>query len=872
MKRNLVVGGVVVALLATVLIVKLRGGEHAKPAGTANGSAAARPVTFDRDVDPRKLARASISGSVTDAATKAPIANARVCGDPSATALSEQDVREPSCAVTDARGAYTLKDVLPASYELAASAKSYRPAMYTRPGERTTKLIVAPGEATTNIDIALRPGGVELTGTVSDLTGGPIAGAFVRAHDRYIGYAAPVTTDAEGHFTIWTTPGPVHAFASAEGYTGTGDDARAPGTIELWLTPESSLAGVVIDAKTNQPVPDVPVRANLEGGGWGETDATSDVTDAQGAFRISRLPPGRYTFSTRSAHGIGDSDGSTLVGLGQHVEGVVVRMHAAVRVSGKLIKADGSPCTDGWVSMRDRVNDDHSASGSAESDGTVDIDPLLPGTYKVEARCRGARKRDDYPDIVVADKDITGQVWPVDAGSSVRGRVTTASGDPVAGARIQARSVAVGARDAPRYGDDDTAPDGSFVMGWMYPGTYTVDVNTDLGNPPTEGWTVEVPPDAVVEKNFVLEDGGALAGTVVDTSDKPVAGANIDASPTTNGRKRKETKTAADGSFKLERLLPIEHFLSISGRWGSLRRADGSFDTVKIEAGKTTNVRVVVETQNGVIRGTVLDMKGVPSPDAFINIARESDKSSSDTAIAFTRYGRPIITGTDGTFTISGLGPGKYAVRAYTRGGGEAIAEHVPVGGNAKLQLRATGSLSGTVTGGGAVIESLRITLQSTTGFRRDESYLRSSGTFTLDNLPAGTFELSAITPTAYKRMTVTVAEGEARTGVTIALDPFVTLTGRIVDATTKQPVPRLDMFIQLRLGSSGYSIRGTANNRNVTDDTGRFLIESVPLGTVELHGFAKSGEQSEYHVNLTREITGTGTVDLGDILVTKRK
>src|SRR5690606_31412340 len=117
--------------------------------------------------------------------------------------------------------------------------------------------------------------------------------------------------------------------ASADGYARTSKAARAPGTVALLLTPESSLSGTVVDGTTGAPVEgaDITVEQNT----WYDQDGHADRTDAQGVFRVTQLPPARYMITARTDHGYGHSEGSTLVGLGQHVDGVVVKLFPAVK-------------------------------------------------------------------------------------------------------------------------------------------------------------------------------------------------------------------------------------------------------------------------------------------------------------------------------------------------------------------------------------------------------------------------------------------------------------------------------------------------------------------------------------------------------------
>ena len=100
----------VVALLAVVLglafwrLAGREGAKHDAPvvqrkgvAGTTTGSA----VTPKRQ-DPRTLQRGSLAGTITDKATKQPLAGARVCVDGWSHDAPGDVFKDPTCADTDA--------------------------------------------------------------------------------------------------------------------------------------------------------------------------------------------------------------------------------------------------------------------------------------------------------------------------------------------------------------------------------------------------------------------------------------------------------------------------------------------------------------------------------------------------------------------------------------------------------------------------------------------------------------------------------------------------------------------------------------------------------------------------------------------------
>ena len=112
-------------------------------------------------------------------------------------------------------------------------------------------------------------------------------------------------------------------------------------------------------------------------------------------------------------------------------------------------------------------------------------------------------------------------------------------------------------------------------------------------------------------------------------------------------------------------------------------------EKVVVKAGETSTVKLVVESQRGVIAGNVVDSGGEAIVDAYIVAARESDAAGASATDAMRdaqwSWGDAVITDAQGKFMVKDLGSGKYTVRAYRKGGGEAFAEHVAVGATVTL-------------------------------------------------------------------------------------------------------------------------------------------------------------------------------------------
>jgi protocatechuate 3,4-dioxygenase beta subunit len=692
-----------------------------------------------------------------------------------------------------------------------------------------------------------------------------------------------VETDDRGRYTMWVEPGGSSVSGVADGYAPSAASGAAPGTIDLLLTPESSLAGKVVDAKTGAPVPGVHV--SLEAADWGLSPADS-ITGDDGSFHITRIPPSRYTVIAKTDHGYGRSAGSTLVGLGQHVDGIAIKLWPALRVSGRIVIAQThQACPHGSVRL---VEPKTHADGQSHADGDgVVIDGVRPGTYTADVECAGYAHREPYDPIEVT-QDVAGLEWQVDVGATIHGRVVTRGGAPVADAQLDAMLVQHAARSSGAWGSDRSTPKGEYRLTGLRGGTYRIELTSDAGLSPKNGYTVDVAAGSDVAKDLVIDDAGTIAGEVVGADGKPVANVAIDAraSDTRYMFGAAPAKTKADGTFELRGKRPGDYRVTAQVTWADQLRKPGTNDDaeqgerVSVRAGEVAHVHLVVEAPTGTIKGTVVDGNGAPVTDAFVSSARESDAAgAANGGAADTRWTwdeRPVLTGPDGTFEVSQLAPGKYTLRAYRKGGGEATAEHVDVGTSAQLKIQPTASIDGTVTTASSAPDTFSVEVADPkTGLRRGETFYRTGGHYTIADLPGGALSVTVQAPGAQKRIAVTLADGEHKTGLDVVLDATATLTGHLVDSATHAPVAGI-MVNATTLGASDSISFSSEQRDNISDDHGQFTAADVPVGRVRIVGFGgMSGVGSDYGMfSLVREVqaTASGTFDVGDLPVRKRR
>jgi len=233
-----------------------------------------------------------------------------------------------------------------------------------------------------------------------------------------------------------------------------------------------------------------------------------------------------------------------------------------------------------------------------------------------------------------------------------------------------------------------------------------------------------------------------------------------------------------------------------------------------------------------------------------------------------------VATDGDGRFTVTELSPGSYTVRAYRRGGGEGIVEGVRSGATTRIVIRPTGSIAGVVSLAGGAPERFELQLEDeTSGFGRMESFFRTGGSFVLADLPAGKFKLTASAAGGSAVIDLALAEGEQRTGVDLALEGRVTLTGRVVELGAGTPIAGMTLWVSSVSGSARPT-GGWDDPRRVSGGDGRFTIEGAPRGRLQVYAVPQARESSPYWAGpkVVTVPADASRFDVGDVEVVRRR
>ena len=348
----------------------------------------------------------AISGTVTDAGGQTNLASVSV------TAYDSSGSYATSTS-TASDGSYTLKNLVPGTYELKftpSSGQNYLPQYYH--GENTLAsadpVTVTSGQTTTGIGAALATGG-QVTGKVTDsATGQPIQYAYAELLNTSGGYVSEVSTAADGSFTLTALPtgtytlyywasGHLDQYYDNESSLSSADQisvtaGSTTSGINAALVPYGAIAGTVTDASTGHALQYVEVEAYNSSG----QVVAAASTSSSGDYTLSNLPPATYAlyfYDYNSATGYVAqyyNNQSTLAAA----NGVTVNPGATTNAINAALVPEGAitgTVTDGstheaipgvQVDVYDS-SDTVVGSASSSSTGQYTVGYLQPGTYRV---------------------------------------------------------------------------------------------------------------------------------------------------------------------------------------------------------------------------------------------------------------------------------------------------------------------------------------------------------------------------------------------------------------------------------------------------------------------------------------------------------
>jgi hypothetical protein len=605
-----------------------------------------------------------------------------------------------------------------------------------------------------------------LAGVVVNAAGQPIEGAFVAAtpegisgadEERLARARAVVRTVRGGRFDIdQLPPGRYGLTAVATRFAGASLSGVVllPGEHLRGLELKLASGGMTVRGRVLDNGAGAIPRADVRAVTLGKPSRLYQMTAADDGTFILTLPDAVYA-AVATAGGYASS---SLELIPTPEQSVIFRLNPAGQLRGRVVERGSTRPVAGalvtatvaelpWVDPRE---------ATADAEGRFAFADLEPGRYALTASKDLLAGRLSAPARVAAEGPSPEAVILVDRAAIVSGRVRDERGQGVPGVALRllpGRSWSAGHRVLAESGQD-----GAFRIVGVQPGRFTL--------------LAERPPHAPAEQDLVIDDGrdrqvdltlpagAVLAGVVQTRESQPVAGAVVTAlvNETSHGhlmgRRWPQVRTGADGRFRVE-ALPAGEALVSAAHAG---KAASWTPAVVLPVGQTREVTITLGTDTTTVAGTVRWDDG--SPAAGVGVA-------AGWSLPGARGLTSTRTGADGTYHIGRVHPGEVTVLA-TRGkiNGIVVGHGLPhqalvtiADGEARTDVdlvlpRAGLSIGGVVvdesgTGREGVAVSARAAIKSgewryDSSAKPAEAMTAADGTFVVDELDPGTYELTA--------------------------------------------------------------------------------------------------------------------------------
>jgi hypothetical protein len=687
----------------------------------------------------------------------------------------------------------------PGRWAISASADGHVPAALP-----TRQLAAGADE---KLAIQLAAGGRALSGTVSDVSGGPIAGARVDAA-RLDSAADPgdavstTLTGADGKYRLTVADGQLLVAAASADYAPQSryvEVGPAGAVADFALVPGGVIEGVVRDERTREPVAGAIVLARRDSPSvlLAETGARRAMSGGDGRFRLAGLRPGAWELG--ATHQGRYARAETIIGLGiaEQVSDVELMIGKGPVIRGRVVDDSGAPAPDAAVRAFARGE---GTSSKADAQGAFTLEALPPGDYLVTASA------DTYlpsspARVTLADQDVDGVVVTVRRAARLKGHV-----EPRQECSIR---VELDERREPLWmmsPGATTGPDGEFELGPLGNGPTTLVAQCTSGD---QGQASVVVAPGMAPAIIQVAPGGSIAGRVVDGNGKPVAGIAVMASNTSGGERTTivnglitsgvQGLTDATGAYKIAGLPRGSYRLTVLDR-GKPLRPRARPPRVELAANeRKTGVDLAIDLPDGVISGTVTGPDGKPLADAWVSVHQDmlamlesmrgdpgDEPRDTRMMVLENREGAdtpessfpPALTDAAGRYQIRGLPRASYTVIAEAqRGQLRARATGIKPDATVDLKVQGLTSLAGTVTAAGGPVRLFSVELEGPS--RTQRSF--TDGSFLFSRVDPGSYTVRVQSSDGNGQARVEVKPGEAAT-IDIKLSSNAIVTGKLVD------------------------------------------------------------------------------------------
>ncbi|MGA7615351.1 MAG: carboxypeptidase regulatory-like domain-containing protein [Thermoanaerobaculia bacterium] len=663
--------------------------------------------------------------------------------------------------------------------------------------------------------------GAALTGTIIDPNGKPIKGATVAAYPLEgrseltvrLASAKPAlaplvegVSDSHGKFSIDVAKGTtLRLLATAAGTAPAGAIVSSDGDAGVFLlVPAATKSGRV--TSSGRPVAGALVQ-------WSADDVIVEtITDEKGTYSIPDPAVWKGRLST-----ISHRDFATLSPPPTPLPASTLdfRLDPGVRISGTVLGTDGKTPVAGAL---------------------VSIDPLAIATTGEDGKFVIEHAPRDWTRIVATSGSLAGSsgrakgdaVIRLAPGAFVEGDVRDlGSKSPVAAAPV----TLTDSRES--FEAVLSTSKGTFAFGPLVPDRYALSSDPPGYSRATS--TVSAGAGTRVRRTIGVEKEAAISGSVADSAAHPLGGVRLQPGigPNRFGpafrRGMDGAWSAPDGTFLVR--MPARKDLRLRAQ----RRGypDAEAGPFALAAGETKRGVAITIPTGYALTGRVLDPDGVPVRGATIT-ASASNRESQFRRIVMVRDeddSEGVSSDAEGRFSIQAQ-EGMNDVTITAPGFVRKTLSSIEVGPRTEpieITLEPGVSIDGRVVRNGVGVPSMLVFALAPI----QPVMTGADGEFVLQDLPPGNVQLSLTSPTEMVRE-MKVIKAPAH-GVVIELPAGGTISGRVLDGETREPVKDFRISATPVGGSRRMMPGGTRGAATIHSDDGSYILEHVPAGTVDV-------------------------------------
>jgi Carboxypeptidase regulatory-like domain len=475
---------------------------------------------------------------------------------------------------------------------------------------------------------------------------------------------------------------------------------------------ECSVSGMVVRLVGGEPLKGASVELqNLEN----RPQTSSTVTDAGGRFAMKGIDPGRYRLSVSRTGFVPQEygqrkpdDPGTILALrpAQDLKDLLFRLIPSAVIAGRVINEDGEPLP--WVqvsALREVYSKGKKSLSSGTTVSTNDLGEyrlfgLRPGRYFVRADYKPTEHvigRDETERIAgAAQQGYVPMYYPGTSDSARASALIVKAGEEIPGLEILMQPVPVftvrgriynlvSRRSTAAYPVTLTPsessqwfrlperdaladrPDGSFVLGDVLPGSYTLMTfwldegrryqafqNIEVGNADVDGANLTIAPGTTLSGRVTWEGQPSLDGDFLMVFLRGADRGYGFSQP---------ARVSATGSFALNDVFDGRYRLAIAGqskdcylkevRYGA---TDGLADGFNVSRGTNASLEVTISSRGARIEGSVTDKDNHPVTGVWAVLLPVGEPRGQD------RLSQKVATDQYGHFLLRGIPPGRYKV------------------------------------------------------------------------------------------------------------------------------------------------------------------------------------------------------------------